>query len=450
MAYGLLIIIFLLLFSYLSHKNLKWGLYLVCATLPTYLIRFSVVGVPMTLLEGMIVILFMIWLIKEKVSLNPLVWLKNIKAGKLNNEANNAVPKILRLPIILLLIASTIAVFVSPDFNSAAGIWKAYFIEPLIFLLIFVYNVKTTGELKNVIRCLGVTALAIGIFAVIQKLTGALIFNPFWAAEETRRITTFFGYPNANALFLVPIVFLTIGNFLNDKKLLLKLFNLAVIVLSVLTIIWTGSTGALVGLAAGLIALLLTYKKTRLFILLSGIAVILICSFTPAIQNKINQSLYLASQTKLPLVPSDLAIRTQQWRETLAMLADRPLTGAGLSGYQVAVAPYHVNQHIEIYLYPHNFFLNFWTETGLLGLIAMIWLLFAFFKLACKQPGLLTFTAISAMIALLVYGLVDVPYFKNDLAIIFWLIVGIMVVLYNDRRGARVVESSVLEKRQAL
>lgn len=433
MIYGLLILIYLLLFAYISRKNLKWGLYLVCATLPAYLIRFNAVGVPMTLLEGMILILFVIWLIKEKVNLNPLIWLKNIKAGQLNNEANNAVPKILRLPIILLLIASTIAVFVSPDFESAAGIWKAYFIEPLMLLLIFVYNIKTTQEIKNVIRCLGVTALAIGIFAVIQKLTGALIFNPFWAAEETRRVTTFFGYPNANALFLLPIIFLTLSNLLTEKRALLKLFNLAVIILSLLAIVWTGSTGALIGLAAGLIASLIFYKKTRLLTLLAVGSVVLIMALTPVIQNKISQSLYLASQTKLPLVPSDLAIRTQQWRETLAMLFDRPLLGAGLAGYQTLVAPYHVNKHIEIYLYPHNFFLNFWTETGSLGLIAMIWLLFIFFKLAAKQPGLLTFSVISAMIGLLVYGLVDVPYFKNDLAIQFWIIIGMVIILFNSR-----------------
>ncbi len=444
--------IYLLLFAFISRKNLKWGLYLICATLPTYLIRFSVLGIPMTLLESMIVVLFIVWLIKEKISLNPLDWIRNIKNKNLNPNNPNAVPKIFRLPIILLLVASTISVFVSPNFESAAGIWKAYFIEPLMFLLIFVYNIKNSEEIKNVIRALGLTVLTIGIFAIIQKLTGALIPNPFWADEATRRVTTFFGYPNANALFVLPVVFLTLYNLLTDKKTLLICLNVLITVLGILTLIWTCSTGALIGLTVGLIAGLLIYKKTRLFVLLADIAVILIISFTPAIQNKISQSLVLASQTKLPLAPTDLAIRTQQWRETLAMLSDRPLTGAGLAGYQTLVAPYHVNRHIEIYLYPHNFFLNFWTETGLLGLAAMLWILTAFFITArqtCKNSNILTFAPVSSIIALLVYGLVDVPFFKNDLAVLFWIIIGIIIILYNERRGARVVESSVLEKRQA-
>ncbi|MCX6785831.1 MAG: O-antigen ligase family protein [Candidatus Komeilibacteria bacterium] len=428
MLYYFLIILFYLCFLYFAQKNVKNGLYLVCALLPTYLIRFSVFGIPATLLEGMIIILFIIWLIKEKISLNPLIWLKNLKN---KNEEKNAIPKLLRWPIILLLIASTISVFVSPDLRNALGIWKAYFIEPIMFLLIFVYNIKTSAEIKNVIKALGVTALAIGIFAVIQALTGALIPNAFWAAEATRRITTFFGYPNANGLFLIPIVFLTLGSLATEKKLIWQIISRLVVTLSVIAIICTHSTGAVLGLVAGLLAIVLFYKKTRLPVLISCFFVLLIFTFSPAIQNKISNSLFLASQTRLPLVPTDLQIRSQIGRETLTMLSARPIFGAGLAGYQTAVAPYHVNKHIEIFLYPHDFFLNFWTETGLLGLLAIIWLLAGFFRLAAKNPNILTFSAIWAIIALLVHGLVDVPYFKNDLAILFWIIIGIVIILNN-------------------
>ena len=35
----------------------------------------------------------------------------------------------------------------------------------------------------------------------------------------------------------------------------------------------------------------------------------------------------------------------------------------------------------------------------------------------------------ATMVALLVHGLVDVPYFKNDLSVLFWLIVGSLIIL---------------------
>ena len=437
---GLLITCYLLLFAYLSLKNLKWGIYLIGALLPTYLIRFTILGIPATLLEGMIVILFIIWLVKEKVSLNPLVWIENIKEQGAKSKEQNAIPHTLRLPIVLLLAASTISVFVSPDLRAALGIWKAYFIEPLMFLLIFVYNVKTTDEIKKVIRCLGLTVLAIGVFAIIQKLTGALIPNPFWAAEATRRVTTFFGYPNANALFLVPIILLTVGNLISD--FLIKVFSFKflvlsflIIVLGTLTIIWTQSAGGLIAVIAGIIALALMYKKIRLSVLLLILILTTMAVFSPMVKSEISKTLVQISSTHLPLNASDFQIRAQQWRETLAMLADTPIFGAGLAGYQTLVAPYHQNPHVEIYLYPHNFFLNFWTETGLLGLISIIWILIVFFALIYKaqkkQPTIWTLITASAMMALLVQGKVDEPYFKNDLAILFWIIVGIVIVLYN-------------------
>ena len=43
----------------------------------------------------------------------------------------------------------------------------------------------------------------------------------------------------------------------------------------------------------------------------------------------------------------------------------------------------------------------------------------------CKLSTVL----MASMIALLVHGLVDVPYFKNDLAVLFWLLIGMMIVV---------------------
>ena len=126
-------------------------------------------------------------------------------------------------------------------------------------------------------------------------------------------------------------------------------------------------------------------------------------------------------------------VRLVVWQESLAMLKDHPITGAGLVGYQTALVPYHHPWHkevapypLEIFLYPHNVILNFWSELGLLGLIVFIWLMVAFFQVAWrKRDQPLAIMALAAMVALLVHGLVDVPYFKNDLAVLFWIIMAL-------------------------
>jgi O-antigen ligase len=139
-----------------------------------------------------------------------------------------------------------------------------------------------------------------------------------------------------------------------------------------------------------------------------------------------------------------ISTRVNMWNETWQMLKTKPIFGAGLAGYQTAVAEFHQKDYIEIYLYPHNIFLNFWTEIGLLGLIGFILIIIWFYKQGFglqKKHGVETRHCLvstdatntilmASMTTLLVHGLVDVPYFKNDLAILFWLIIGMMTVTH--------------------
>jgi len=96
---------------------------------------------------------------------------------------------------------------------------------------------------------------------------------------------------------------------------------------------------------------------------------------------------------------------------------------------------------LEIYLYPHNLVLNFWSELGLAGLLLFIWIILKYFWLGISSLSLrgsasdrsnlttekyLVIGLISAMVVIIVHGLVDVPYFKNDLAIMFWLLAATM------------------------
>ena len=84
-----------------------------------------------------------------------------------------------------------------------------------------------------------------------------------------------------------------------------------------------------------------------------------------------------------------------------------------------------------MFQYPHTIVLNFWSELGLAGLalfIVIVWQFFRTLRKACyDDPSRHAFTVAlsAAMIVMLVHGLVDVPYFKNDLAMLFWLLVAL-------------------------
>jgi O-antigen ligase len=220
-----------------------------------------------------------------------------------------------------------------------------------------------------------------------------------------------------------------------------------------LAIYFAKSKGALVGVMAGLgIFLLLSVgKKIRLVIIfLVLILAAGILAYAPSRSFVLEKTIHSKS----------LQIREQQWKETWEMLKDgRLVSGVGLANYQQAVAPYHqegiflrdysdpdwhkktvfnaeyrasVWQPTEIYLYPHNIFLNFWSELGLAGVLLFIWIIVKYllvsFKLLAKdnKNKFIILGFLSAMVVIITHGLVDVPYFKNDLAIMFWVLVAMI------------------------
>ena len=451
MLFETLIIVYFILFAILSWRKLDWALYLLIFALPGYLIRFSVFGIPMTLLEGMILIVFASWgfekIIKRKFNVRS-----GVDANFQFSIFNFQTLKYFGLPIVLFIVASTISLFTAPDLRAAAGIWKAYIIEPILLFVVILDTVRTPKRYKNVVWALGVSILVPGIVAIIQKFTGLWIPNEFWQAEATRRVTSIYGYPNAIGLYFAPITSLIIGflalkintQWRTNIKSSLVLGLLAVI--GLLGILFAESKGAILGIGVAILFYALFWKGLRMWfvgLLLAGI----VAGFS------LFPGVFDIDGTKTVSGGGSLEIRLQQWKETKELIKTRPILGAGLAGYQSRVAPFHEKDYIEIYLYPHNIFLNFWVETGLLGLMAIIWLIVLFYALLFKNRNgkpiglrsisrnLTTYNipVAAAMTTLIVHGLVDVPYFKNDLSVLFWIIVGLLIVALNmnisDRYG---------------
>ena len=98
----------------------------------------------------------------------------------------------------------------------------------------------------------------------------------------------------------------------------------------------------------------------------------------------------------------------------------RPLLGVGLSAYPSAILPYHKATWMEVFQYPHNIFLNLWSEVGMLGILAFGWIVVTWIKTTTRDRRV---SSITVLLAIMVHGLVDVPYFKNDLAVMFWMMV---------------------------
>lgn len=417
-----LLAIYCLVFACLAWKNIRLAIGLFIISLPAYLIRFNVGPLPTTLLECSFFIIFLVWLIKYLKIDWPIV----------KNYFNNN--KLLSFSVIGLLFFSFLSIFISGSSTfdctkispgsgilASLGLWRAYFLEPIIFFIILLGHQKTTNSFFLTVSLLFSTASIIFV-GFVQKFSNFTYLTPALADHAGGRITSFFTSPNAIGLYLLPILFLSLMLFKNTNRKTIKYLYASYFILALIILALTKSVGAFIGLNAGLLSLLwlLKYKKIVIIIILFGALLL------PAPPSQILFSSKSASSHNRFLL----------WGFTANYLSQSPknfIFGAGIRNFYCKIqAPLFDPAKIEPNLYPHNIFLNFWTETGVFGLVSFIsiyyLLIAAAYSIYKNQNKILGASLIAALIAIAFHGLIDVPYFKNDLALLFWIIAAIILL----------------------
>jgi len=399
-----LYLLLFVLFFFLAYTNFRLAVGFFIILLPTYLIRFQIGPLPTTLLEIIFLALFLTWLIK---------YVKN----DIKNIISFLIPhSSFLIPLIIFFLSSIIAIFISGDLISALGIWRAYFLEPILLFLILLGR-RSQLSFDWLTQFLVFASVPISVYAVLQR-----IFN--FGLDQNGRVLSFFSSPNAVALFLLPLVFLNIYLIWQNKKFFSVYTYSFILILNLVAIFLTNSQGAWIGLGAGMVVLLflIGYKKASILLVSAGL---LMAIFVPNI--------------RLAVLFQDQASnhRLILWNQSWNYLKQSPYNfvfGSGLRQfYNKIQKPTHDWSVIYRQIYPHNIFLNFWTEIGLLGLLSFVvlyfYLLSTSFKIR-KSNYIIGAVFISLLIAIFVHGLVDVPYFKNDLSFLWWIIIFLILDSY--------------------
>lgn len=398
--------IFLLLitcgFAWLAFTNLKQALVALVVLLPSYLLRLELLGIPTTLLELFVLIVILAWLVG--------LYRKNRWS-----TISSLVPRPWWILMGLWVLAFFLATLVAPDTRAAMGITKAYGIEPILLSLVFLDVFDR--NLKPLLRALGFAALGVALFGIWQWISGAGIPIP-WDFE--RRIVSVYPYPNAVGLFLGPIVILALARAVQTHKAQ-RLFWISVIATSLPAIVLAKSEAALVSIVATTLIAGVVWKKTRTCAIGIGLLVLVLALTLTPLRDKI----FLQDHSG--------QVRLTQWSETTHLLRASPIVGAGLSAYPTALAPFHRAKHIEIFQYPHTIFFNVWVELGLLGFLLLCATGLLLVRSIKRKNSAVGMACALALLQIAIHGLVDVPYFKNDLAILVWLLI-VGVIAYDTRQ----------------
>jgi O-antigen ligase len=376
-----------------------------CALTPAYTVRWHVGPVPTTVLENAILVTIAVFLFEMVRHRTQLVW---------------RTPML--VPAALFLIAGAISVVVAPDHRAAIGLYRAYFIEPMAFAFVLINVVTTPWRALTIAGGLAAGGVVAGLansVVIVQALrhhTYDVVNTPPVVIYNTA---------NAVALFLVPVVAFAGAIALHWEERRVRWVAAAVGALGTLCVVLSFSRGGYLALAAVVVGLALSYRR-RWIVLGAGVVVAAGLMLVSSIRHRVLTELDFTNGS------NTLVGRFHLWSVALQMLRDHPIFGAGLSGFATVIAPYWNPTNADRFTYPHNIVLNSWTETGVLGVVAFAWILVVGFRSSWRgwRASSAAWRAVHlgvllALIAVVVHGLVDVPYWKNDLSLELWALLSL-------------------------
>jgi O-antigen ligase len=464
--------------------------YLIILTLiltPAYSLRFDLFGFPTNLL---MVWIFFVWL---SFIIHITLPLRGEGGARREGEVENLRCRInwksfldfikhldKRTLILtgLFFLAGLISLFVRGLDQKKLGQFTVLFLQPISVFFIAGFIFSKNPEKKSLLLTACYLLLAaMGIYAIIQYFTLLGLPPAYWGnSEEPKRALGFFSHPNFYALFVAPLLALMIpdlGLRIKDKGLRMFDIKLWAWLIGVIGLLLSMSRAGWLGLAAALAVYLIAAadlpsgalakegKKIRKIIFAGVIVIVIVIVSVPNLRWRFI----------LPFYGEKSAVsRVSLWQTGVKAVKESPVLGLGLTGFAKNWDRLNADPNIDNHNFPHNIFLNFWVETGLLGLISFIGLIGLFIyrglrRISPPHEGVLgnptqnqlpitspspsspfdklkvTLSSTNGsrggelfklsialfLIALVTQGLLDNPYFKNDLAMVFWIILSLFL-----------------------
>ena len=376
------------------------------ACLPLYAVRWSYGPLPTTLLENLILATIVLYLVAR--------W----RDGSL---------RFIRSPydigIVLLLLSGVISVFVAKDHRAALGLYRAYFIEPVALFYVATDLLRRRADFRALLIGLGLGTSIFAVMNIVVFAAVALQHNIHFGAPPSAIYTS----SNAVAMFLEPPAAFAIGMILFADERRDRMMALAWALILAVAFVLTFSRGGYLALAIfGVLTVIRVRPDLRRPLLIVGVVAaaavlvtVLVASTTPLMKSRFS---YVA-------LNYTLQTRAAIFTATFHMIAAHPILGVGLGGYV-----FRLHKFIEIY--PHDLYLTFWVELGLLGLLAFLYIFVRLgvsawraLSLASGLEKALLWGVAGTVVTWAVHGIVDSPYWKNDMAVEFWLVVAIAVAV---------------------
>lgn len=341
----------------------------------------------------------------------------------------------LDLPILTFLGVTLVSALASVDpavsLRRVTGSWT------ILALYAVVGWLGDTERTERFLLLLLPPAVVFGAYAIVQNFTGVNLFGSGGAMHSLvlgeRR------------------VFLPRGSF-SHYQTFANVFFIIFCLSCGLAAAATGRVRALRAAVAAFLGVVVVFTFTR-GIWISFLAALAILSWILARRAAfiVAGSVVLALAALL-LVPSSLRTRTRSmadlgtnverlllWETAWNMVRDRPILGAGVGNFRATQDSY-VRDEVPLVMtrtHAHNIWLQTAVERGVLGVLALLWLVAALFAAALRpvrrlSPGCkgraLAAGGLAAVAGFVIDGMVQNNLGDSQAALLFWVVAGVVVV----------------------
>ena len=409
----LLGVLALIIFT-VSFINIEWGLYILIFSMllsPELMVsdtaRTSLGrGVTLRLEDFLLVVIGLSWFARNAVKKELGLFLKT----PLN--------KAILIYVLACVLSTGLGIMTGRVEIKTGALYVLKYVEYFIVFFMMVNHVRSTEQIKRFVFCLFLTCFIASVIGIIQIPGGGRVSAPF--EGEVGEPNTFGGY----LLFIGMVAAGVLAKTENPKT---KQILVVLILCIIPSFLFTKSRSSYLALVPAI--MVLGFMADRRIIIVGILIISFMVSplFLPtAVKNRIMYTFTQPEeqgQIKIGDIRLDTSTsaRLKSWKDAFMDWPKHPLLGYGITGYQFIDAQ----------------FPRVLVETGLLGFIAFVYLLFSIFKLTLvnltklKTPYFkgLGIGFLAGFVGLMVHAIGANSFIIVRIMEPFWFFAGIIVVM---------------------
>jgi O-antigen ligase len=344
------------------------------------------------------------------------------------------------LPLLVYVVIVALSVVLARDAN-LAGFQLFLLVQAFLLYLYVLHSVRCRQDILFIVTMLMISLILVSLTMIGVRFVGHNISvgNISARIDSFLRVSGTFGSPNAAAAYLTLMLAPALSVLLSRVRSEYKWLAAVGFTLGSVALVLTFSRGSWISFIVSVAILcLLAWRRGWLSPTLPIIVIAVIATltlFSPL------QDLFFArlfgddggsAQSRVPLIW--LAFR---------MIRDHPVLGVGANNFAIMIERYANSEFSRNWLYTvHNQYLLVWAETGIIGLVAFISLLFTVLRRGWQgwrandrflSPLALAFTA--AILGHLLHMFVD--FFNQRPQVqLLWLIAGLVTAIHITAENA--------------